>query len=251
MNAIARTDQPAARVATIDRATALRLAATEYQRVVDQWRALPADAWSQPTECPGWDVRAMAGHTLGMAEMAGSAIQAFRQQRAANKRGGVFIDALTAHQVETRASLSTAELIARMQRAARTSPRGRQRAPGFVRRQTVAFDLPEGPEVWTKGFLFDTILTRDPWMHRVDTSRACGAPLTLTPDHDGVLVADAAREWAGRHGQPCTLRLTGPAGGTFTFGADGPLIELDAVEFCRAVSGRGDDAPPLSTHVPF
>jgi hypothetical protein len=68
-------------------------------------------------------------------------------------------------------------------------------------------------EAWTLGFLIDVIMTRDPWMHRVDIARAVGAPMVLTADHDGVLVDDVVREWAARHGRPFTLRLTGPAGG--------------------------------------
>jgi uncharacterized protein (TIGR03083 family) len=50
----------------------MRLAATEYQRVVGLLGSLQPADWSQPTDCSGWDVRAMAGHLLGMAEMAGS-----------------------------------------------------------------------------------------------------------------------------------------------------------------------------------
>ena len=42
--------------------------------------------------------------------------------------------------------------------------------------------------------------------------------MTLTADHDGVLVADVVTEWAARHGQPCRLRLTGAAGGEWSFG---------------------------------
>jgi hypothetical protein len=91
------------------------------------------------------------------------------------------------------------------------------------------------------------IMTRDPWMHRVDISHATGAPLVLTADHDGVLVDDVVQEWAARHGRPFTLRLTGPAGGTW--GEGGPELEFDAVEFCRALSGRG--TAPLDTEVPF
>ena len=36
------------------------------QRVADQLRSLAPDDWSKPTDCPLWDVRAMAGHTTGM-----------------------------------------------------------------------------------------------------------------------------------------------------------------------------------------
>jgi hypothetical protein len=86
-------------------------------------------------------------------------------------------------------------------------------------------------------------------MHRIDIARAAGQPVELTPDHDGVLVADVVAEWAQRHGRPCTLTLTGPAGGTWTFGIGGPELTEDAVEFCRGLSGRG--APALGTEVPF
>jgi hypothetical protein len=106
-------------------------------------------------------------------------------------------------------------------------------------------------EPWTIGFLVDIILTRDPWMHRADICRATGADHVLTAGHDGVLVADVAAEWAARHGQPCTLHLTGPAGGSWNTGDGGPLIETDAIEFCRAVSGRGHADGLLAVQVPF
>jgi hypothetical protein len=80
--------------------------------------------------------------------------------------------------------------------------------------------------------------------------------MTLTPEHDGVLVADIAAEWAARHQQVCTLTLSGPAGGRWWFngaGTDGPdpALELDAVEFCRVLSGRGSGEGLLATRVPF
>jgi hypothetical protein len=73
-------------------------------------------------------------------------------------------------------------------------------------------------ETWKLGYLLETILTRDPWMHRVDIARATGRDLVLTPDHDGRIVADVVAEWARRHGQPFTLELTGPIGATYVNG---------------------------------
>jgi hypothetical protein len=58
----------------------------------------------------------------------------------------------------------------------------------------------------------------------------------LTADHDGVIIADVVGEWADRHGKDFYLNLTGPVGGTWTVGAAGPHIELDAIAFCRAVA---------------
>jgi hypothetical protein len=106
-------------------------------------------------------------------------------------------------------------------------------------------------ERWTFGYLMDVILTRDPWMHRVDIARATGHSLELTAEADGVLVDDVVREWAGRHGQPYRLRLTGPAGGSWSAGEGGPELERDAVEFCRLLSGRGHGTGLLAQEVPF
>jgi hypothetical protein len=101
------------------------------------------------------------------------------------------------------------------------------------------------------GFLFDVVLTRDTWMHRMDITRATGREPELDSDHDGVLVDDVVREWAQRHGQPYRLTLTGPAGGTWFSGSGGPDLKLDAVEFCRVLSGRGSGEGLLAEQVPF
>ena len=60
------------RTPVLPREAAMRLAAAEYQRFADLLRALRPGDWTRPTDCPGWDVRAMAAHTLGMVEMAAS-----------------------------------------------------------------------------------------------------------------------------------------------------------------------------------
>jgi hypothetical protein len=61
-----------------------------------------------------------------------------------------------------------------------------------------------------------------------------------------------AVEWARRHGAPVELHLTGPAGGRLSVGSAGDEITLDAVEFCRVVSGRRPHPHPfLAQEVPF
>jgi uncharacterized protein (TIGR03083 family) len=242
------------RAAALPRDTAMRLAATEYQRFLDLLRSLPPADWTKPTECPGWDVRAMAAHALGMVEMAASVRENNRQTKLARQRGGVLIDALTGLQVEERAEMTPTQIVDRFAVRAPKAARGRRRTPGFIRRRPLPVPQRVGgrEETWTVGYLIDTVLTRDPWMHRVDIVRATGAAHTLTADHDGVLVADVVAEWAARHGQPYTLRLTGVAGGEWSAGTDGPHLELDAVEFCRVLSRRGGPADGLlATEVPF
>ena len=241
------------RLAALPRAIAMRLAATEYQRFADTLRSLGPGDWATPTECPGWDVRAIAAHVLGMVEMAASIRETSRQLNLARSHGGVFIDALTALQVNERAGMTPAQITARFAAQAPRAARARRRTPGLIRRRTMPVLQHVGgrEEAWTIGYLIDVILTRDPWMHRSDIARATGTDLVLTAEHDGVLVADVAAEWAARHGQPYTLHLTGPAGGTWSRGGGGPLIETDAIEFCRVLSGRGHTDGLLAVQVPF
>jgi uncharacterized protein (TIGR03083 family) len=241
------------RIAVLSRGTAMRLATTEYQRFADLLHSLSPGDWAKPTECPGWDVRAMAAHALGMAEMAASIRETNRQLKLARSRGGLFIDALTALQVEERAEMTPAQITARFAAQSPRAARARRRTPGFIRRRTMPVLQQVGgrEEAWTIGYLIDIILTRDPWMHRADIARATGTDLVLTADHDGVLVADVVAEWAARHGQPYTLHLTGPAGGTWSRGDGGPPIETSAVEFCRVLSGRGHASGLLAIEVPF
>lgn len=251
MSTTATTSTAPARRSALERATAMRLAATEYQRFRTQLRRLQPGDWTKPTDCPGWDVRALVGHVVGMTEMSASLPEQLKQMRAAGKAGGEFIDALTAIQVAKHAGDSTEQLVARYAVVGPKAAKGRKRTPGFVRGRAMPMTQLVGSarEAWTFGFLVDVILTRDTWMHRVDVARAAGSDLELSSGHDGVLVADIVTEWAGRHGQPCTVVLTGPAGGRWTFGSGGAELSEDAVEFCRGLSGRGE--PALGTAVPF
>ena len=92
--------------AAIDRDRAMQLAATEYQRCAELLSSLDASDWTTPTECPGWDVRQMAAHMLGMVEMAASMREGMRQNKAAMVDGRFDIDELTALQVRERADWS-------------------------------------------------------------------------------------------------------------------------------------------------
>ena len=247
----AETSAP--RRSTLDRPVAMRLAATEYQRYAEVLRGLSDADWDAKTDCAAWTVRDMAGHNLGMAEMSASVFEQRRQMKAASAAGGLFIDALTDLQVRKHQGLRASEVADKYSAVGPRAAKARRRTPGFIRKR--ALPVPQKingvDETWTIGYLIDSVLTRDVWMHRVDTTRATGTDMVLTPDHDGVLVDNVVNEWAGRHGQPFELTLTGPAGGTWTHGSGGPAYELDAVEFCRILSGRAPGDGLLTTEVPF
>lgn len=240
-----------------DRETATRLAAAEYDRLADLLAELGPEELRLATECPGWDVRAVAGHCVGMAQMVTGLRELARQMgsamRAAKRSGEAQVDELTGLQVREQAHLADSEVPAVLRTTGRAAVEGRRRMPRLLRAMTFPDESSGVKEKWRVAFLIDTILTRDPWMHRCDIGRATGRGLRLTADHDGVIVADVVTEWAARHGRPFDLTLTGSAGGRWQVGEDGERLELDALEFCRVLSGRGD-APAeglLATAVPF
>ncbi|MFP5488246.1 MAG: maleylpyruvate isomerase family mycothiol-dependent enzyme, partial [Acidimicrobiia bacterium] len=240
----------------IERHEVEQLAATEYARLVDQLRSLDPDDWAKRTDCPLWDVRAMAGHCVGamsdFISLRSVARRARAAGRAAKRSGAPVVDEMTASQVADHAELTTEELLARAESAGPRAARWRATAPGLFRRMPIDESVGGVPETWRMGYLLDTILTRDPWMHRVDIARATGRAMTLTADHDGRIVADVVAEWARRHGRPFTLALTGPAGGEFVAGdGSGERITIDAVEFCRTLAGRATGAGLLTQEVPF
>jgi uncharacterized protein (TIGR03083 family) len=246
------TVTPTDEIRALDRTEALELATAEFDRIVELLRSLDAREWSRPTDCPLWDVRALVGHIVGAAEGQASVREFAHQMRAAKKRTeGSMIDAMTATQVRERAQLSSGEIVERLAIIAPKAVRGRRRLPAPVRKMRMKVDPPFDNERWTLGYLYDVIFNRDAWMHRVDLSRATGRAMVLTAQHDGRIVADVVAEWARRHRQPFMLTLTGPAGGSYVAGDGGERLELDAVQFCRILSGRADGAGLLTTEVPF
>ncbi len=249
----AMTATDVATIRPIAQPEAKALAEAEVARMVDALRELEAEDWTRPTDCTLWDVRAMAGHVLGMTKTFTGFRRLMSDMRAGGKRAGdgPMIDGLTAVQVDAHAGLSNDELIRDLAAAGPVAARWRARRR-FVRHAPMKQELPDGgTETWKMGYLLDVILTRDTWMHRADLAKATGRPMSLTAEHDGRIVADAVAEWARRHGEPFLLHLTGPAGGTFHQGHGGEGTTMDAVDFCRILSGRGTGAGLLQQQVPF
>jgi uncharacterized protein (TIGR03083 family) len=241
----------------IPRPLAMQLVKTEYARMADTLAGLGPDDWTRATDCTLWDVRQLACHMVGMAQMITTPLETKRQQRkaaeCAQSQGVDFLTALTGLQVSERSDWTTDDIVAGAQKVGPKALRGRRLIPGFMRKRA----LPDPQhvngrdETWALGFMSDVILTRDPWMHRMDIAKAVDAEPVLTPDHDGVIVADVVEEWADRHGQPFALTLTGPAGGSWSRGEEAPTIAMDAIDFCRVISGRGTGEGLLAVQVPF
>ena len=237
---------------------AMRLQEYELECTLRMLRSLDGDAWSAPTDCPAWDIRAMYQHVLGACEAGASMRENVHQLRRARtyrkQHGGSLEAALSAGQVMERADLSPAQVIERLATTAPKTVRGRNRTPALVRNHAkMAVDGPVY-ETWKLGYLIDTIYLRDLWMHRVDAAHALNLVLELSPDHDGRIVADVVAEWGHRHDQPFLVELAGPAGGTYKCDPDSPAAEhlsLDAVEFCRTLAGRVPATGLMAAVVPF
>jgi uncharacterized protein (TIGR03083 family) len=242
-----------AEIPALSHAEAMDLQRGELDRTVALLGSLEPAQWTAATDCPAWNVRQMYLHVLGACDAAASMRENMHQMRAGRshrrQHGGPLEAGLSEVQVRERASLTPAELLARLTAVAPIAIKKRTSLPGFVRhgmRMKV-----DGPvfETWRLGYLIDTIYLRDLWMHRIDTGHAIGRATDVTAEHDGRIVADVVAEWARRHGQPVTLLLTGPAGGLFVAGdatADtpsaAPHLELD---------GRAPGEGLLATVVPF
>ncbi len=251
------TTTDAAAIDPISKREAPGLAEEEYRR----WAVAIADLkpadWDRSTDCELWTVRDMAGHVLGAMRAAASIREQLSQQREIGKRhkatGENEVQIMTALQIERTADLSAAELVAETRSLVGPAAKGRRRTPAPMRRLVkIPVDLGSIVETWTLGYLVDTILTRDIFMHRIDLARAIGGSPDLTGTHAARIVQDIVGEWARRHHRPFDVTLVGPAGGRFQVaGNHAEVIEIEALEFCRILSGRGTGDGLLAQQVPF
>lgn len=232
----------------IGRAEGLALSRVQYDRFADVLDTLAPEEWALPTDCTEWSVKDVAAHVLGGLEAVRSPRELLRQVRLARRdRTRPFLDALNDVAVREKADVPGADVAARLRTVLPSALKGRARTPAPLRSLVkVRMDV---AGVVSLGWILDVVYSRDTFLHRVDVCRATGRDIVLDATERRI-VADVAEEWAGRHGAPVTLVLTGPAGGTYDFGG-GEAIECDAVEFTRSVSGRGSADGLLKTPVQF
>jgi uncharacterized protein (TIGR03083 family) len=224
---------------------AMAITEVENHRLGELLADVTPEQWALPTDCTRWDVRAVAVHLIASAEAQASPGEMIKLMRAGPKLmteiEGIYpVDGINEAALRARTHLTPAELPALWHRVAAKALRARQRIPAPIRALPL---LKLAPKVWKPvGYLYDIGFTRDVWMHRVDLSRAIDRPFQATTDHDGRIVADIIAEWATTHTDPFELELAGPAGGTYVrdAAADVTSIEMDAIDCCRILSGRGE-----------
>jgi uncharacterized protein (TIGR03083 family) len=244
-----------ATIARIDHAEAMRIAAVENRKVGEALRGLrPAD-WARPTDCPRWDVHALAAHIIGSAAAQASPREFARQVRlgrpvVAEIGAQYWWDGMNEVHVRERAGRPAGQLIAEWDTVWPRAVRARTRLPRPIARlPLLALPAPVGRQ--PVAYLFDVGFTRDAWMHRIDLAEATGTPFQADAGHDGRIVADLVAEWAVSHGEPFHLSLSGPAGGEFTAGSNGEHVAMDAVQFARTLAGRRNGDGVLAHPLPL
>jgi uncharacterized protein (TIGR03083 family) len=224
---------------------AMAITEVENHRLGEVLADVTAEQWTLPTDCTRWDVRAIAVHLIASAEAQASPGEMIKLMRAGPKLmteiEGIYpVDGINEAALRARTHLAPIELPALWRTVAAKALRARQRIPAPIRALPL---LKLAPRMWKPvGYLYDIGFTRDVWMHRVDLSRAIDRNFQATTDHDGRIVADILAEWATTHTDPFCLKLTGPAGGTYVRDAFDEVagIEMDAIDCCRILSGRGE-----------
>jgi uncharacterized protein (TIGR03083 family) len=202
--------------------------------------------------CSPWTVTDLVRHLLGAAKGHASLPEFLVQSMGGRRNRADFdgndLDAMNALQVAEHAGLGPEQLVAELRLIAPRAVEKRMGRPAWLERVRVPMAVGGStaagmPEKLSIGHLQAVILTRDVFLHRLDIARATGH-FSHVDEEEGRLVEDVVAEWATRHAQPFRLTLTGPAGGNYTSG-DGPDLELDALEFCWILSGRGSAPHPL------
>lgn len=220
---------------------AMLIAEAENERFTAQLRSFEDADWTKPTDCTRWDVRALAAHVIGSAAGQASPREFLRQVRKGRpltaEAGEFWWDGMNELQVRERATLRSDQLISEWETVSRRALRARDRLPRPIARLPL-LNLPAPVGRQPVSYLFDTGFTRDVWMHRIDLAQATGKPLEIDRAHDGRIIADIVAEWAGTHGEPFTLELEGPAGGSYRSGSGGEHVQMDAIEFSRILAER-------------
>jgi uncharacterized protein (TIGR03083 family) len=234
---------------------AMAITAVENRKFADLLRSLDGDDWAKPTACELWDVRAMAAHVVGAAAAQISPREFLRQVRAGKPvvteiGAQYWWDGMNEIQVRERASLTTDELIAEWVTNSEKARAARAKLPRLIARLPL-LNLPAPVGRQPLAYLFDIGFTRDVWAHRIDIATATGHPMDLDADHDGRIVADIVAEWATTHGEPFTLELTGPAGGSYTADGGGEAITVGALDFITILAERAEGPGVLRHKLPL
>lgn len=226
-------------LAGLSHAEASAAARAELGELLSVLRTLSDDDWARPTDCELWSVKDIVAHLVGWAEHFLSVAESAHQLRAGFARrgefGGDLIAAINQVQVDDRADLAPAELLAHLEDV----------YPRFLRRRdalalagiVVPFYMPLFGLTHAR-YMLGVIYTRDLLMHRLDVALATGRPRPIGPATVRV-IEDVLRDWTRRRAVDATVVLGAPLQATYVCGSGHRArIAAAPAELCRVLTGR-------------
>lgn len=196
----------------------------------DAWDSIEAlcagldDAqWTRPTECPGWTVKDVVSHLIGIeAMMIGRPATAHRAAPVAHVRN--LLGEMNEHEVDARRGRTGPEVLAEWREIA-VIQRGRLAAADDDWFATPT-DTPAGPGTFED---FTAIRTLDAWVHEQDIRRAIGRPGHDTGPAAELTIDRLARQLpmvvgkraAAGEGRSAAVVLDGPVSRRWTVAVSG------------------------------
>ena len=212
--------------------------------LLEEWHAidalldsLPAEAWSTPTDLPGWDVRDNVAHLIGIeATLLGEAAPVAAPELAEREHVHNDLGAMNEAWVESFRSVPPAEVLSRFRDV--TS----RRAEALRAMTDEEFLAPSWTPVGEADYArFMQIRTFDSWFHEQDIREAVGRPGNL----DTAPAEEALGEVVRTLGFVVGKRAGAPQGTAVTFWLDGPIHrEVHVLVDGRAQVVAELDRPP-------
>jgi uncharacterized protein (TIGR03083 family) len=216
--------------------------ATAVADVVALLRSLDEDDWSRPTDCPGWDVKAVAAHLAHL-----ESVLAGHPQDHVEVPQAAHVVSLTGAYTEqgplARASWTPEAIVDELESSAATRLAELRADPPA----DAAGAPPRTPA--DAAWPWETLLSNRPldvWMHEQDIRRAVGRPGGL----DGPAAAHVVRVFARSLGFVVGKRVAPPAGTSVLLDVAGPVPLRTAVvvgEDGRAGTPAVEPADPTVT----
>lgn len=210
------------------------------RRAIDDFVALlhelPDAAWSQPTDLPGWNVKAVASHVAHL-----ESVLAGEPETRVDVGDSEYLTAPTAEYTErgvvTRRDHEPAAIIAEIRASADTRFAALATEPPTDAAAKPALGVPGLSWTW------ETLLRNralDVWMHEQDIRRAVGMPGNL----DSPPALHTARYFAESLGYVIAKRAKAPAGTAVVV----ELLGAPPVAFGVSDEGRGVPLPEIPDH---
>lgn len=237
----------AAAIAPLSHDEAAAIASLELERFLALLDALTGDDWERPTYCTKWNVRQVVAHVAGSHARFAHWSEFERQmssevQRPYREAGLNPLDARNQIQVDDRRDALPADLIVELRAVGPRSIEVRRGIPDLLRAGRVRMPIGEV----AIGYVTDTLLTRDMWMHRLEIGLATRHGMAQTVEHDGRIVALVLHELAEKllpslAERSVVYELSGPAGGHWRIGENpepSATIAMDVLDFNLLASER-------------